>query len=165
MIFWPHKLRTLYYIWFHGIIELWREQSILPLCRTRWIVCGKFCVLRYPPPPPSANEFSLLHTLTSAGWHIFLQSYFPEKLTYALGRIKFINSCWNNFFLISCHIDPLCSWPLPLSVAKPIIWIWNYSSKVYLGSCVQLYSLAETPQHPPSPAFGLIYEGAIGQPR
>ncbi len=33
-----------------------------------------------------------------------------------------------------------------------------------MGSCVQLYSLAETPQ-PPPPAFGLIYEGAIGQPR
>jgi hypothetical protein len=28
-----------------------------------------------------------------------------------------------------------------------------------------LYSLAETPQLPPPPAFGLIYEGAIGQPR
>ncbi len=38
-------------------------------------------------------------------------------------------------------------------------------SKVYLGSCVQLYSLAETPQLLPSPAFGLIYEGAIGQQR
>ncbi len=37
----------------------------------------------------------------------------------------------------------------------------------YLGSCVdvELYSLAETPQLPPPPAFGLIYEGAIGQPR
>jgi hypothetical protein len=35
----------------------------------------------------------------------------------------------------------------------------------YLGSCVQLYLLAETPQLPPPPAFGLIYEGAIGQPR
>jgi hypothetical protein len=34
-----------------------------------------------------------------------------------------------------------------------------------LGSCVQLYSLAETPQLPPPPEFGLIYEGAIGQPR
>jgi hypothetical protein len=36
----------------------------------------------------------------------------------------------------------------------------------FLGSCVQLYSLAETPQLPqlpPPPAFGLIYEGAIGQ--
>jgi hypothetical protein len=32
----------------------------------------------------------------------------------------------------------------------------------YLGSCVQLYSLAEIP---PPPAFGLIDEGAIGQPR
>jgi hypothetical protein len=30
---------------------------------------------------------------------------------------------------------------------------------------VLLYSLAETPQLPPPPAFGLIYEGAIGQPR
>ncbi len=40
------------------------------------------------------------------------------------------------------------------------------SPKVYLGSFVQLYSLAETPQLlPPSPAFGLIYEDAIGQPR
>jgi hypothetical protein len=31
----------------------------------------------------------------------------------------------------------------------------------YLGSCVQLYSLAETPQIPPSnpPAFGLIKRG------
>ncbi len=29
----------------------------------------------------------------------------------------------------------------------------------------QLYSLAETPQATPPPAFGLIYEGAIGQPR
>ncbi len=29
----------------------------------------------------------------------------------------------------------------------------------------QLYLLAETPQFPPSPAFGLIYESAIGQPR
>jgi hypothetical protein len=37
-----------------------------------------------------------------------------------------------------------------------------------LGSCVKLYSLAETPQLPPPPtpsAVGLIYEGAIGQPR
>jgi hypothetical protein len=34
--------------------------------------------------------------------------------------------------------------------------------------CAQLFSLAETPQPPPpphTPAFGLIYEGAIGQPR
>ncbi len=37
--------------------------------------------------------------------------------------------------------------------------------------CVQLYSFAETqqatplPPPPPTPAFGLIYDGAIGQPR
>jgi hypothetical protein len=32
--------------------------------------------------------------------------------------------------------------------------------------CVQLYSLAESPQLPPPPSpFELIYEGAIGQPR
>jgi hypothetical protein len=37
--------------------------------------------------------------------------------------------------------------------------------KFIWASCAQLYSLAETPQLPPSPAFGLIYEGAIGQPR
>jgi hypothetical protein len=37
---------------------------------------------------------------------------------------------------------------------------------VYLGFCVQLYSLAETPHgRTPPPAFGLIYEGAIGQPK
>jgi hypothetical protein len=29
--------------------------------------------------------------------------------------------------------------------------------------CTQMYSLAETPQLPPSP-FGLIYEGVTGQP-
>jgi hypothetical protein len=45
----------------------------------------------------------------------------------------------------------------------------SYISKVYLGSCVQ-YScilIAETPQLPssPPPAFGLIYEGAVGRPR
>jgi hypothetical protein len=28
--------------------------------------------------------------------------------------------------------------------------IWSKISKVYLGSCVQLYLLAETPQLPPS---------------
>jgi hypothetical protein len=37
-------------------------------------------------------------------------------------------------------------------------------SIIGLGSRIQLYSLAETPQSPP-PAFGLIYEGTIGQPR
>ncbi len=31
--------------------------------------------------------------------------------------------------------------------------------------CIQLYSLAAAPQLPPTPAFGIIYEGAIGQPR
>jgi hypothetical protein len=30
--------------------------------------------------------------------------------------------------------------------------------------CITVYLLAETPQLP-LPAFGLIYEGAIGQPR
>ncbi len=34
-----------------------------------------------------------------------------------------------------------------------------------LHACAQLYSFAENPQLSPSPAFGLIYEGAIGQPR
>ncbi len=33
------------------------------------------------------------------------------------------------------------------------------------GLMCTAYSLAETPQLPPTPAFGLIYEGAIGQPR
>ncbi len=42
-------------------------------------------------------------------------------------------------------------------------WIWSEISKVIWAPC-ELYSLAETPQ-PPAPAFGLIYEGAIGQPR
>jgi hypothetical protein len=34
----------------------------------------------------------------------------------------------------------------------------------FWAPCAQLYSLAETPQVR-NPAFGLIYEGAIGQPR
>ncbi len=34
-----------------------------------------------------------------------------------------------------------------------------------LQCTVQLYSLAETPQLPHPPAVGLIYEGAISQPR
>jgi hypothetical protein len=38
--------------------------------------------------------------------------------------------------------------------------------KVYLGSCVPLYLLAETPVTPPfPPIWAHIYEGAIGQPR
>ncbi len=39
--------------------------------------------------------------------------------------------------------------------------------KFIWSPCSQLYSLAEAPQRPPPipPAFGLIYEGAIGQPR
>jgi hypothetical protein len=36
------------------------------------------------------------------------------------------------------------------------------SPKLFWAPCVQLYSLAETSQLPPPPAFGLIYEGAIG---
>jgi hypothetical protein len=37
---------------------------------------------------------------------------------------------------------------------------------VDLQSSFELYSLAEIPQlPPPPPAFGLIYKGAIGQPR
>jgi hypothetical protein len=49
-----------------------------------------------------------------------------------------------------------------------VLLLWSHRLNmelVYLGSCVQLYSLAETPQLPPPPAFGLIHEGAIGQPR
>ncbi len=37
---------------------------------------------------------------------------------------------------------------------------------IHVKWCAQLFSLAETPQPPPPPAFGLIYEGgAIGQIR
>ncbi len=36
---------------------------------------------------------------------------------------------------------------------------------LYLVSSLQLYLLAEASQLSPSPAFGLTYEGAIGQPR
>jgi hypothetical protein len=36
---------------------------------------------------------------------------------------------------------------------------------LHVQCCEQLYSVAETPQPlPPPPAFGLIYEDAIGQP-
>jgi hypothetical protein len=35
----------------------------------------------------------------------------------------------------------------------------------FFAPCAELHSLAETPQPSPPPlAFGLIYEGAIGQP-
>jgi hypothetical protein len=34
---------------------------------------------------------------------------------------------------------------------------------LHVHSC--MFSLAETPQPTPPPALGLIYEGAIGQPR
>ncbi len=39
--------------------------------------------------------------------------------------------------------------------------------KVHLGSCVQLYTHWLRTRNPPSPAIGLIYEGAIaiGQAR
>ncbi len=38
-----------------------------------------------------------------------------------------------------------------------------YINKYVVGLCVQLCSMAETPQHPPPhPAFGLTYEDAIG---
>ncbi len=33
------------------------------------------------------------------------------------------------------------------------------------GHTAQLFSLTEAPQPSPPPAFGLIYEAAIGQPR
>ncbi len=39
------------------------------------------------------------------------------------------------------------------------------SPKFIWAPCAQLYSLAETPQPPPTPAFGLIYEGASSPPR
>jgi hypothetical protein len=50
----------------------------------------------------------------------------------------------------------------PLIIGK--LWTGVRSPKFIWAPCVQLYSLAETPQLPtsPSPAFGLIYEDAIG---
>ncbi len=36
-------------------------------------------------------------------------------------------------------------------ISKLNDWIMGWISQVYLGSCVQLYSLAETPQLPPLP--------------
>ncbi len=39
------------------------------------------------------------------------------------------------------------------------------SPKFIWAPCAQLYSLAETPQLSPPPAFGLISDVAIGQPR
>ncbi len=41
----------------------------------------------------------------------------------------------------------------------------EFDLKSLFGLYVQLYSLAETTQLPPRPAFGLMYEGATGQPR
>jgi hypothetical protein len=42
--------------------------------------------------------------------------------------------------------------------------IANIAGQKYDLCSTAAYSLAETPQ-PPPPAFGLPYEGAIGQPR
>ncbi len=41
---------------------------------------------------------------------------------------------------------------------KTIGLMWSWIFKVYLGSCAQLYSVAETQQLSPPSAFGLIYE-------
>ncbi len=44
--------------------------------------------------------------------------------------------------------------------------IWSKIFKVYLGFCIQLYSFwLRSRNSPPPPTFGLIIEGAIGQPR
>ncbi len=40
----------------------------------------------------------------------------------------------------------------------------DIQKKFIRAPCAQLYSLAEAPQTPPPP-FGLILEGAIGQPK
>jgi hypothetical protein len=57
--------------------------------------------------------------------------------------------------------------PTLLSLGPHPILSSTLSPKVYLGSGVQLYSLAETPKLSPSPRiWAHIYEGAIaGQPR
>ncbi len=43
--------------------------------------------------------------------------------------------------------------------------IWSQISKVYLGSMCTAVLIDWDPPPPPTPSFGLIYEGAIGQPR
>ncbi len=68
------------------------------------------------------------------------------------------------FVLIINNDIRLCL-PAPQS---HLVTLLDHPSKVYLGfmCSAQLYSIAEAPQHPtPPPAFGLIYKGAIGQPR
>ncbi len=67
---------------------------------------------------------------------------------------------------------------ISLFALRAILWIWSHMvavssghrliSKVYLASCGQLYLLIDWDPAAPPPlphAFGLIYEGAIGQPR
>jgi hypothetical protein len=52
---------------------------------------------------------------------------------------------------------------LKFVISFSLLNIWDMEveldSKVYLGSCVQLYSLAETPQLPPSPRIWAHIQG------
>jgi hypothetical protein len=62
------------------------------------------------------------------------------------------------------YLQPLCLQALQCGIITGWFKFGFRSPKFIWAPCAQLYSLAETPQHPP-PAFGLICEGAIGQPR
>jgi hypothetical protein len=65
--------------------------------------------------------------------------------------------CWTaRLALCDCSDDGRLYTSVKYGVRSPK-FIWDLYA--------QLYSMDETPQLPPSPAFGLIYEGAFGQPR
>ncbi len=70
-----------------------------------------------------------------------------------------------NSTLTSVAVGISCVGPLGEKQGVSLIHRLNMEliSKVYLGSFVQLYLLAETPQYTPPPAFGFINEGAIVQ--
>ncbi len=53
----------------------------------------------------------------------------------------------------------------PYPVYNVIVKVCSGMNYCECYTAVRLYSLAETPQLPPAPAYGLVYEDAIGQPR
>jgi hypothetical protein len=113
-------------------------------------LCQTYTGTALPPiiPPPSLNTEQILslfenHSKAPILWFDFNLYY--QKIARRTRR---------------CMTDFQKVWNLLL----PWVKYGVRSPKFIWAPCAQLCSLAEAPQ-PPPPAFGLIYEGAIGQPR
>jgi hypothetical protein len=77
-------------------------------------------------------------------------------------------SYWRHYLINKFGFFKSGNWHLAGKKRMPPPWVkYGVRSPKYIWAlCAQLfcYSLAEAP-HPPPLAYGLIYEGAIGQPR